>query len=188
MSNFYIIRHGQTQYNREKRKQGWSDSPLTLKGVNQVINLSNHLKKHLKGKEYSIFVSPLARTKQTASILCDTLEYDYSNCVFLNDLREHSFGIWEGMTEEEIENEFPGELQKRENDRWNYLIPGGESYKLLNDRVLPILNAKYPTEDIVFVTHGMVSNILRGELLNLSKIATMDLFHSQDTIYKLSDK
>ena len=105
----YFIRHGETVWNREKRKQGWSDSPLTLKGIAQAKLAANAIR--LQDIDKMVFlVSPLARTKQFASLMGEHLGISLARWVEEDALKEHCFGQWEGLTRSE---EHTSELQSR---------------------------------------------------------------------------
>ncbi len=126
----YIVRHGQTAWNLQKRKQGRKDSPLTLKGIAQAEHIAKILNKEIHDvSKFKIVVSPQWRCQQFASIVCEHIGIPFSQCIFEENLREHCFGLWEGKTEEEIEKDFPGFLAKRyqPENYWSYVVPMGES-------------------------------------------------------------
>ncbi len=183
----YIIRHGETVWNLAKRKQGQKDSPLTLKGVEQAKRTADLIKKEFIDKElsdYKIVISPQWRCQQYASIICESVGIDFMNCITEECLKEHSFGLWEGKTEEEIEDAFPGFLERRyrKENYWNYIVPMGESYELLSERISSVLD-KYEGQKIIFICHEMVSKVMRGNLMNLHPEETLPLKHKQDTVY-----
>lgn len=185
----YIIRHGQTVWNLSKRKQGQLDSPLTLKGVEQAKNTGRIiLSEGLDLDNTKIVASPLFRAKQHAAILCETIGYDFSSCILEEDLKEHCFGLWEGKTEEEIESQFPNLLSKRykPENYWSYIIPMGESYELLYNRVSKVLE-KYGEDNIIYVCHEMVSKVMVGHLNKLTPDQILPLSHPQNQIYKYKD-
>jgi broad specificity phosphatase PhoE len=185
----YIVRHGQTAWNLQKRKQGQKDSPLTLKGIQQAKDISVILKNETsKIEKFDFVVSPQWRCQQFASILCELNNKEFSKCIFEEKLREHSFGLWEGKTEEEIENVFPGFLQKRykPENYWSYIVPKGESYELLYNRVGEVVD-KYREKNIVFICHEMVSKVMRGYVLKLKPDEILPLKHKQNIVYRIDD-
>ena len=183
----YIVRHGQTVWNLQKRKQGQMDSPLTLLGVNQALLISEILKEEIKDfSNFEIVISPQWRCQQFSSIICEHLGIKFSKCIVENNLREHSFGFWEGLTEDEIESEYPGMLKKRYSNWWEYIVPGGESYELLSKRAEKILNCYY-NKKVIFVCHEMVSKVLRGNYSKMSCEDVLNLKHKQDTVFKLEN-
>jgi len=185
----YIIRHGQTAWNLQKRKQGQRDSPLTYKGIQQAIAVSEFINNNIVGVEdYKFIISPQWRCQQYSSIICDLVGKQFSDCIMEENLREHSFGSWEGKTEDEIEIQFPKFLERRykPENYWNFIVPMGESYELLSNRVLKVVE-KYKNQKIIFICHEMVSKVMRGHLLKMTNKATLQLNHPQDTIYHVYD-
>ena len=185
----YIVRHGQTAWNLQGRKQGRKDSPLTLKGVEQAKDVSKILNNSIKDySKFKVVVSPQWRCQQFASIICELTGIDFSDCIFEENLREHCFGLWEGKTEEEIEKEFPGFLANRyiPENYWSYIVPMGESYELLYSRIGKVLD-KYKEQDIIYICHEMVSKVIRGNALNLSPEQILPLKHPQDCVYKIQN-
>ena len=183
----YIVRHGQTAWNLQKRKQGRKDSPLTLKGIAQAEHIAKILNTEVQDiSKFKIVVSPQWRCQQFASIVCEHIGIPFSQCVFEENLREHCFGLWEGKTEEEIEEAFPGFLARRykPENYWSYVVPMGESYELLSLRVAKVLE-NYKDENVIFVCHEMVSKVMRGILLDLENHQILPTKHPQDTVYKI---
>ena len=148
---FYSVRHGETEWNREKRIQGYTDVPLSAQGLANV---------HLFGAELAerreelgievIFSSDLMR----ASITADTIA-QYLQVPVIQDLRlrERNYGAFEGRTFEELEEEFG-------TDRIEAYHPeGGESLGEFDMRigsaVKDILRAR-SGQGILFVSHGGV--------------------------------
>jgi probable phosphoglycerate mutase len=185
----YIIRHGETVWNLAKRKQGNLDSPLTLKGLEQATLCGQRLasEKHLNVKKMKIVVSPQSRAKQHASIICEQLKVSFDDCVFEENLREHSFGLWEGKIEEEIEKEFPCFLERRykPENYWSYIIPKGESYELLYNRVSSVIE-KYG-DNTIYICHEMVSKVMRGKLMSMQNDEILQASHPQNVIYKYNN-
>lgn len=184
----YIVRHGQTLWNLQGKKQGRRDSPLTAKGVKQASNVAKILKQeNVRYEQFKKLASPLWRCRQFLSLICEEAEIEYNSFNFLDDLKEHSFGMWEGLTEEEIKIGFPEMYSNREKSKWNFIAPMGESYELVYKRVEKVLNCLEENDNVLFVCHEMISKALRGKLLNLSNEQIMKLKHPQDVVYKIED-
>lgn len=96
--DFYIARHGQTQWNTKGIYQGRLDSPLTSEGERQALQLGQTL---LPENIEHIYVSPLGRARQTADICNAQLK---SSLSIENDLAERSFGDWQGRIKSELAN------------------------------------------------------------------------------------
>ena len=97
MGHWYLVRHGETDWNLTERIQGQVDVPLNATGRRQV----SHLAKRLTDLPLdAIYSSDLARTHETARIIAADRDIAIATDP---DLREFSFGEWEGLTAEEIE-------------------------------------------------------------------------------------
>jgi len=110
----------------------------------------------------------------------------YESIIYDENLKEHSFGDWEGLTAAEIKRWFPGELEKREHNKWDYVVPNGESYALIKKRLEGFL-CSCNTENMILFTHETASKVIRGILLNLSKEDILSLDHKQNVIYKIEN-
>jgi broad specificity phosphatase PhoE len=188
-----IVRHGETIWNLEKRKQGRKDSPLTLRGINQGVQVSKLLNSFFIEREVdtvNLFSSSLGRALQYRSILLENLQIKFHLNIISDDLVEHSFGLWEGLNEAEIEIDFPGQIKKREKNWWNYTCPEGESYSLIYKRVskyIKFLDLN-PENVNIFIVHEMISKVMRGYFMELSKEKILKLHHNQNTIYIIEDQ
>jgi alpha-ribazole phosphatase len=123
-----LIRHGETEYNITGRFSGYGDVSLNSKGMEQALSLAGMLKKEKIDRIYS---SDLKRCRETG----EGIEPVHPK-VFSSNLREMNFGDWDGLTYDEIKSKFPGELAKWEKDWIDYAVPGGESFRVMADRVL----------------------------------------------------
>lgn len=124
-----LVRHGETDWNREGRFQGHADTPLNEAGRAQAEQLAASLDGELVT---AVYTSPLARARETAEIVAAPLGLDP-----LPDarLKEIDVGSWTGLTMAEIENRFPEELRRwREEVHHGWL--DGESYQELGTRVI----------------------------------------------------
>ena len=134
-----IIRHGETAWNLKKRKQGHKNSKLTSKGKKQAIKVAKFFnKKKYNLNHFILYSSTLKRVTDYTKIINRNLtnRFNFKKQVRLsNQLKEHKFGHWEGKNDREIEHIFPDQIKKRKVDKWNYVIPGGESYGLLYERI-----------------------------------------------------
>ena len=188
-SNIYLIRHGQTTWNRAGRLQGQADSPLTLLGTQQVEAIGKKLKEIIGIKKYSVWSSPLGRTKQTTSIICDQTNFKYENVVFDKRLVEITLGDRDGYKSwKALFEDFPKDMARREKDPWNFSHPNGESSQMVWERVRPFMEKIANLEGIhVIVTHGVVSKIIRGMYLNLSPEEIFSLDRPQNAFHRLQN-
>ncbi len=123
----YLVRHGETEWNRAGRVQGHLDSPLTRRGEAQAQAVGAALGALLDGDDVALVASPLGRTLATARIIRRALGRDAAAIATDDRLREISWGDWDGLTFEEIEARDPGELARRRDGRGDQRPPGGES-------------------------------------------------------------
>ena len=172
----YLLRHGETEWNRLGRLQGRGDSPLTPLGVAQAKACGRLLAREIGDAARACLVtSTLGRARQTGEILRTELGFAPERCGESELLAEHDMGLWEGLTQAEIEARFPGERARREADKWGYVVPQGESYERVQARVERWLGAQKPGAVLVVVAHGMTNRVLRGTFLRLASSAILEL-------------
>ena len=152
-----LIRHGETAWNAEHRIQGQLDIPLSPLGVLQSARLAECLANEPIDAVYS---SGQSRAWLTAAPLAARLGLEV---IAEPRLRERSFGIFEGLTLDEVAERYPPEFKKwRERDpAWR--PEGGESGQQLIDRVLSAVSdigIKHPSQTVVLVSHGGVLDVL----------------------------
>lgn len=117
-----LVRHGETDWNRDKRFQGQIDVPLNETGRSQAEQCAQFLKGIHIDRAVS---SPMLRPKETAEII---LKHHLGIQLDLDEnLREISHGLWEGKLETEIEADFPGELQRWKDAPETVQMPEGEN-------------------------------------------------------------
>jgi broad specificity phosphatase PhoE len=185
--SIYLLRHGETAWNREGRQQGQLDSPLTETGIQQAQFLGKALAKLLVNNRDGLVVeaSPLGRARMTASLICSELAIPVEEIVTSNLLCEHHLGEWQGLTYSEIDAAFPGTRQWREADKWNYIIRGGESYFQASARARKWLDGCAHRITIA-VTHEMMSRNIQGAYAGLSPNETLRRSHRHGQVYHLA--
>lgn len=188
MSTIYLIRHGETVWNRQGRLQGQLDSPLTLRGVAQAEAVARRLAELLGDEKPRLLASPLGRTKQTAAIIADSLGAGWHEVAFDDRLLEITLGDHDGYHGwEALDRDFPEHAARRQADPWHYRHPNGESSQMVQDRVRPLLEelTRTPGHHVV-VAHGVVNKIVRGLYLGLGPEETFRLDRPQDSFHRLS--
>ena len=144
-----MVRHGETDWNRENRFQGHADTPLNEAGRRQAHALAQELVRESFGAVYS---SPLERAFETARIIASQLGLDVEPSA---GLMEVDVGSWSGLTRSEVEARFPEGYA-----RWIEFGHGwddGESYDELGERVVSDLlriAMRHADELVLAVTHG----------------------------------
>jgi broad specificity phosphatase PhoE len=183
----YLIRHGETTWNRIGRLQGQADSPLTLHGTKQAEAVGHALREELAGAPFRFWASPLTRTRQTAAIICDVIEHDYETITFDDRLMEITLGDRDGYAGwRELARDYPEEAEIRRRDPWNFRHPNGESSEMLRERARPILAEWKAGGGIhVVVSHGVTIKILRGLQLTLNEADTFALDRPQEAFHRL---
>ncbi len=159
----YFIRHGETDWNAERRLQGLRDIPLNALGRKQAARCGELLARILAGtcgslQQFAFTSSPLSRARETMEILRTTLGLPPQSYAVDPRLAELAFGNWEGLTYKEVRALDRSILATRERDKWNFRPPGGESYADLLQRV----RAWHATVsgDAVVTAHGGVARAL----------------------------
>tara|TARA_B100000609_G_scaffold169150_1_gene143147 strand:+ start:1646 stop:2248 length:603 start_codon:yes stop_codon:yes gene_type:complete len=185
----YLIRHGETVWNRALRLQGHKDTPLTMRGVKQARSLGFALRKVLKNKTPSFFYSsPIGRAKQTATIISDIIDFDVEKMEYKSSLKEITFGDWDGLNMQEILAQYKTSWEKRKSDRWNISPPNGESFQEAKKRVIRLLTEIAMQQHVVIVAHGSLNKVIRGCWCNLSDAETLSLDEPQNGFYCLVDE
>jgi probable phosphoglycerate mutase len=163
----YFVRHGETDWNLERRLQGQHDIPLNALGREQALRCGAILRDLLgrDGRHVSDFdyvSSPLGRARETMERIRSILELEPERYSTDARLMEMSFGRWEGFTFAELQTREAEALARRERDKWGFVLPGGESYAQLVVRV----RAWYQgvERDTVVAAHGGVCRALMAHL------------------------
>lgn len=145
------IRHGETEWNKEGREMGQLDSPLTKHGIQQAKAIAKRLSHYQFAALYS---SDLGRAVHTAKIISDITGVDLTIDI---DLRERHMGIFQGLTNVQMAEQFPKEYEKFRAIGQVYQIPNGESGLQRLDRSMRVLSEianRHLNATIVVVTHG----------------------------------
>jgi broad specificity phosphatase PhoE len=145
VTTLLLARHGETDWNRQLRIQGSSDIELNDLGRRQAQSLAQEL---TDVELDAIYSSDLARARQTAEAVAATHALEVT---FDPRLRERSFGSWEGLTREDIDELPPGSRHD------------GESDEEVRKRVLAAIDeiaAAHPGEQVLVVSHGGALNAL----------------------------
>ena len=168
MGTWYLVRHGETEWNRMGRMQGHLGVPLSAKGRRQAAQVG----KRLGSVEFSAaYCSDLPRAAETARIIADGRDLEVTPD---SDLREFSYGEWEGLTLEEVETRYPGALAERIEAGGNlgFTAPGGESAFDAIQRVRRFTNRATESlgdgDSVLVVAHGGSLRALAVCLLDLA--------------------
>jgi broad specificity phosphatase PhoE len=149
----YIARHGETEWNREGKMQGWQNSNLTENGKANALKLGESLKNISFAKIYS---SPLGRALDTAKHIRGERD---TEIILKDSLKEMGFGCWEGVDHEEVRSKYPEQRHNFWHKPHQYCPVDGESYQELISRVdgfLKEIFSDVSEDNILIVTHAAV--------------------------------
>ncbi|SHJ47714.1 histidine phosphatase family protein [Paramaledivibacter caminithermalis] len=166
MLKLYLIRHGETQWNCEAKTQGCKNIDLSKLGLLQGRLLANKLKK-LNEDYLKIYTSDLDRCYLTAKAVSEELKIDVE---VHKDLREMSFGDWEGLTLEEIRKAYFKEYLRWRTEPHKAYIPKGESLKAVQNRCLNSVKKiirKHNNGSVIIISHGVAIKTMIFGLLGL---------------------
>lgn len=154
MGKIILVRHGETELNKKGIFFGRLDPSLNENGKGQLENTRELLKSY----EYQqIHSSPLARARESAEII----NQDAKSLNFDSRLMELDFGIFEGLSYEEIERNYPEECKKNQENWEDYNFETGETVKELQARSVEFIESLDKNQDHLVVTHwGVINTIL----------------------------
>ena len=156
MLKLTLVRHGETEWNAQRRYQGHTDVPLSALGLHQAELVADRL----AGEKFdAIYASDLKRAWQTASPIAEKVGLPVST---EPRLREMSFGVLEGLKWEEAQKKYP-EMLKAWLDDYNHPPEGGESMDVFLARIAAFrddLLSRHVSQNILLVAHGGTLNEL----------------------------
>lgn len=144
MTSLYLVRHGETDWNAQRRIQGRTDIPLNETGRAQARTTGQLLARRSWDGIYS---SPLSRARETAEIIGKAI--GIGSVGIIDQIGERNYGSAEGLEDAQIEALFPGDTP----------VPGRETHGEVAARVLPALldlGSSHPGEALLVVSHGGV--------------------------------
>ena len=179
MITLYLVRHGQTLWNSSGRYQGRTDVALSKKGLAQAEKTASWFQDiHLDG----VIASPLQRAAKTAEGIAEShhlaLETD-------ENLKELSFGDWEGKTYDEIEKIWPGMIEAMYHDAGTMKLPHGESFKECQERCMKAINGIIQRGDnktYAIVCHGAALRTIICALIDIPLARSWNLALSNASI------
>jgi len=153
MTELWLVRHGQTDWNVVRRFQGNSDTLLNDTGIAQAQTLASAL----NGQSFAaLYASPLQRAFQTAQVLAERLQLSIQ---IDEDLAEACHGDWEGMLWTDIKDQYPDLLSQRSVDPVHTRPPGdGETVAEVAARMTAAatrIAQRHPQEKVLIASHGL---------------------------------
>jgi len=159
-----LVRHAETDWNRERRYQGWRDTLLSETGRGQASALGQLLARE---RLAAVWSSPLARARETAQAIATPQALGVREAPAFKEMR---FGDWEGLTSAEVSARFPALYREWRDTPHLVGVPGGETLAEVQNRVLlglAELRAAHDGETICLVAHGISIRVLILEALGL---------------------
>ena len=184
----YMLRHGETAWNTERRMQGRRNSDLTERGRRQAEAMGRALRDELaRTPGPTIFLrSPLGRVRDTSEIVGRELGLDPGDWRDDPRLAELGYGHWEGLSWPEIEVTHPTALADWRADPHGFSPPGGETHFELRRRSAAVLaDIAASAVRTVVVGHGVSGAVVRGLNLGLDARAMFVLEKPQDAFFRL---
>lgn len=186
MTKLYLVRHGETEYNKKGCYYGWTNCSLSAEGIQQGKELAHTF----EGLEYDVVLSSdLKRAVETALLI------NSRSCeVLLDDrLRELHFGDWEGLGYQEIEQQYPKHWAKWTTDWINTTPPGGENLLSMSKRITAFMEdvlTRYEGKSIVLVSHKGCLQLIVTYLMRLplEKVWCFDFEHGKYSILEMLDR
>ena len=192
-SRIILVRHGETNWNKEGRFQGQIDIPLNIKGKEQAENASRHLDEVNFNKAFS---SSMQRPLETAQIILKNKKH--IDIKKIDNLIEISHGLWEGKLEHEIKQEWSEMLNDWHEKPETVVMPEGESIKQVSDRAIKawdeICESQQSNDVTLIVAHDAVNKTLLCNILGLDYsniwmikqgnggISVIDIFNKKDNV------
>jgi broad specificity phosphatase PhoE len=160
----YIVRHGETEWNREEIFRGRRDIPLNEKGRMQAERTAQFFKdKEIK----AVFSSPLSRALEMAQTIGKVIKVPVETREEFNDM---AFGKWEGLSLREVEKGYPRELLIWRQWPQKFRIAGAENLTKVRKRLIvglrDVLGADY--NNLLIVTHRVICKVLILHLLGIA--------------------
>ena len=159
-----VVRHCETGWNRERRFQGWQDSPLSDHGCAQAGAVSRALAEQKLG---AVYASPLGRAVQTAEVIARAHGLSVTPDPAF---KEMSFGAWEGLGVDEVRLAFPDDFATWRTEPHRASFGGPETIEDVRARALAgleRLQQAHEGETVVLVSHGVVVRLIVLDALGL---------------------
>jgi broad specificity phosphatase PhoE len=164
VTELLLVRHGETDWNADRRWQGRDDPPLNERGLEQARELAGTL----EGEAIdALYTSDLRRALMTAEVLAERLGLELRP---LQELREIDVGSWSGLTFEELSERYPEQVA-RHLESWGSGWEDGERPEQLTERVVAALRriaAEHPDGRVLVVVHGGVVRAITAVALGIS--------------------
>ncbi len=134
MAKLLLLRHLQSQWNKENRFTGWTDIPLSEEGIESAKEVAGKL----AGFQIDqVYTSPLTRNRETVSLILENLGKKDLPIIIDKALDERNYGRLQGLNKAEVKKQYGEEQVRLWRRGWNDAPPEGESLKDVYNRVVP---------------------------------------------------
>jgi broad specificity phosphatase PhoE len=183
----YFARHGETEFNVERRWQGSSnDSPLTARGVEQARQTGKILRGVIDLENPPLFVSsPLGRARATTEHALESLGLPRDNYTLDTRLVEIDLGEWTGTLADHVKLHDRERWDARQRDQWNITCPGGESLSMAAKRAIDWIESV--DRETVAISHGVFGKVLRATYIDLPAAEISGLLGPHGSVFRLHD-
>ncbi len=164
MITVYLVRHGQTAWNREEVFRGRADIPLNEVGRKEALLTGQYLR---GARVDSVYSSPLSRAVETAEAIA---RYQGKEVLISDDLIDIDFGRWQGASHEVVKDRYEGQYRQWIDTPHLVRFPGGESLEDVRERALRVIHevkTEHTDETLVMVSHRVVNKTMLCGLLGL---------------------
>jgi probable phosphoglycerate mutase len=166
MTRIILVRHGQTEWNREERFRGRAQVPLNETGLVQAEVTGRRIA--AEWRPTAIYSSPLSRAIKTAEVIARHFDLPVQVHPGLTDI---DYGQWEGLTPDEVRKLSPKMIDDWFNTPDSIRIPGGETLADVRARAMETINeivARHEGQSVVVVGHTVINRIILLGVLGLS--------------------
>ena len=180
MTDFTLVRHGQSHWNNKNLFTGWENPDLTSKGIDEAHATGLLLKKQSKIYSY-LFTSLLDRAINTANIILEELDLNGINVVRDEALNERDYGELTGLNKDDAREKWGEDQVHIWRRSFDIPPPGGESLKDTADRVIPyyenkILPLLFEDNNILVSAHG---NSLRDLIMHIEDLSPEEILQRE---------
>ena len=187
MTTLFLVRHGQSEWNRIGRIQGRCESPLTAPGREQAVALGRMLRSVLPDPGIEIVASPLTRAFETAAIIAGELGRAVDDVRTDRRVIDFNLGILSGYPGwDAVAADHPELARLRLEDPVHFHPPGGESGADVLGRAGAFLAEREATgRDTLVVCHGVINKFMRAAARGITGGDIIALGEDQDVVYRL---
>lgn len=169
MTRVYLIRHGETEGADSRRYKGHIDVPLSENGIEQIEKVAEYIMRdgNAGGSLTSVYSSDLSRALKSAEIIAAPFGLKPG---IVEGLKERSFGVWEGMSFDEIIEKWPDAFNAWAANPLKFSPMDGESTIEVRDRVIKAFEEimkNHNGQNIAIVSHGGAIRVLLCEMLGM---------------------